>query len=208
MRKIHLLTILVFSVLRMQAQGLSNFFSQKEADIKYMLQQIAALQAYIGYAEKGYSIAQKGLSLISNLKKGEFDLHSAFFSSLSAVNPAVRKYSNVAEIVSYQLSIVKSFEAIIHLKNMSPAETGYLSRVYKNIADDCTRSLSELIDVITDGTYQMKDNERLKRIDEIYAGMKDKYAFAKSFTSEARLLAAQRGNETGETNFLKTMELK
>jgi len=51
----------------------------------------------------------------------------------------------------------------------------------------------------------MKDNERVHRIDNIYADMKDKSAFAQSFTSETSLLSMQRQNELNEVDFLKKM---
>ena len=206
MKHIIILLILAFSFGNGQSQGLSDFFSQSEADIKYMLQQVAALQVYIGYAEKGYSIAQKGLTFIGDLKKGEYDLHSAFFSSLSIVNPGIGKYAKVADIITYQLSIISSFKKVLQVKNMSASEISYLQSVYTNMASACTKSLTALIDIITDNTYLMKDNERVGRIDAIYTDMKDKYAFTQSFTSEANLLAAQRQNELNEINFLKTLE--
>jgi hypothetical protein len=206
MKKIIVIIIIVLSINGANAQGLSNFFSQSEADIKYMLQQIADLQLYIGYAEKGYSIAQKGLTFIGDLKKGEFDLHSAFFSSLSAVNPSVRNYAKVADIISYQLSIISSFKKILQLKNMSPAEVTYLQTVYNNMSDACSKSLTDLINIITDNTYEMKDNERVARIDAIYTDTKDKYVFTQSFISDASVLAIQRQNELYETEFLKSFE--
>jgi hypothetical protein len=206
MKKIIITLIIFVCMAQTKAQGLSNFFSQKEADIKYMLQQIAALQVYIGYAEKGYSIAQKGLTFIGDLKKGEFDLHSAFFSSLSTVNPSIKNYGKVADIISYQLSIISSFKKILRLKNMSPAEINYLHSVYNNMSNACSKSLTDLINIITDNTYQMKDNERVSRIDNIYADMQNKYAFTQSFASDANLLVAQRQSELYETEFLKSLE--
>ncbi len=205
MKKIFTLIILCLGIMQLNAQGLSNFFSQKEADIKYMLNQIAALQAYIGYAEKGYSIAQQGLTFIGDLKKGEFDLHSAFFNSLKAVNPSIANYAKVADIISYQESIIKEFKKILQIKNMSPAEVRYLQLVYNNMSNACTKSLNDLINIITDNTYEMKDNERVHRIDNIYVDMKDKYAFTQSFTSEASLLTVQRQNELNEVDFLKKL---
>jgi hypothetical protein len=206
MKKTVMIAALYFCSLQMKAQGLSNFFSQKEADIKYMLQQIADLQLYISFAEKGYGIAQKGLTFIGDLKKGEFDLHSAFFSSLSTVNPSIKNYAKVADIISYQLSIISIFKKILQLKNMSPAEVNYLQSVYNNMSNACTKSLTDLINIITDNTYQMKDNERVARIDNIYTDMKDKYAFTQNFASDANLLAAQRQNELYETDFLKSLQ--
>jgi hypothetical protein len=206
MKRFFILCILTFCIASARSQGFSNFFSQKEADIKYMLQQIAALQVYIGYAEKGYSIAEKGLHFIGELKKGEYDLHSAFFSSLSLVNPNISKYTKVADIITYQLAIISGLKKIIQVKNMSPAEMSYLQTVSANMSAACKKSLNALINLLTDGTYQMTDNERITRIDALYADMKDKYAFTQSFGSSANLLAAQRQNELDQIQFLKTVE--
>jgi len=49
-----------------------------------------------------------------------------------------------------------------------------------------------LILLITDGSLQMKDDERIKRIDALHAEMKDRYVFEQHFTNEANELAIQR----------------
>ncbi len=56
--------------------------AQFGATTNEMLEQLAALQAYIKVAEKGYTIAEQGLQTIGQIKNGEFTLHSAFVSSL------------------------------------------------------------------------------------------------------------------------------
>ena len=186
-------------------QGLSNFFSQKEADIKYMLAQIAELQTYIDYIEKGYDIARKGLTFIGDLKNGEFNLYNSFFSALKTVNPAIASYSKVADIINFQVSIVSSFKKILQLGNFSTAEISYLKTVYNNMTNGCAESLTELINIITADMYEMKDNERMQRIDALYSDMKDRYSFAQSFYSDASLLSAQRQNENLENEFLKKL---
>ena len=55
-----------------------------------MLDQIVALKALIATAQKGYQIAEDGLHSIRDIKNGEFNLHSAYYASLTAVNPAVK----------------------------------------------------------------------------------------------------------------------
>jgi hypothetical protein len=124
---------------------------------------------------------------------------------LKAVNPAIANYSKVFDIISYQESIIKDFKKILQIKNMNPAEVNYLQTVYNNMSDACTKSLNDLINIITDNTYEMKDNERVHRIDNIYTDMKDKYAFTQSFASEAGLLSAQRSSESNEVDFLKKL---
>jgi hypothetical protein len=183
-----------------KAQTFSEWFRQKKTQIKYLISQIAALEVYDSYLNKGYSIAQNALTSIYDFKKGEFNLHNAFFSSLKAINPDVAKYGRIADIISYQQAIIRNFKQILQTKNMSASEMSYLQSVYNNMTGECTKSLNELIGVITADTYTMKDDERVKRIDAIYDDMKDKYAFSQSFSSEAKLLANQRTSDQNEIN--------
>jgi hypothetical protein len=175
-----------------KAQTFSEWFRQKKTQIKYLIQQIAAYEVLLDYTTKGYHIAQQGLTFIGDMKKGEFDLHTTYFNSLKVVSSSVSNYSRINDIISYENAIINNFKKILLIKNMNPAEVNYLNAVYNNMNSQCNKSLDELIDIVTDDTYSMKDDQRIKRIDAIYYGMKDKYGFSQSFTSETLLLAAQR----------------
>src|SRR5450432_4696186 len=99
MKRLIILNLIIMNSFIVNAQGLSNIFNQKAADLKSMGKQIALLQLYIGWIEKGYSIARSGLTLIGDIKRGELNLHTVFFSSLSSVKPDIKKYSKVAAII-------------------------------------------------------------------------------------------------------------
>src|SRR2546430_17187766 len=71
-------------------------------DAQTMLEQIAALRTYLTAAEKGYQLVENGLHTIRDIKNEEFGLHSAFFSSLSTVNPAIRNMPDVLEVIRIQ----------------------------------------------------------------------------------------------------------
>src|SRR5438093_6658250 len=108
-----LLIILILSTVVMKdcaAQTFSEWFEQKETQKKYLIEQIAALQTYLGYVQKGYSIAQKGLTTISNIKNGEFNLHTDYFNSLRSVNPNIKSCAKVADIIAMQLRIVQAYK--------------------------------------------------------------------------------------------------
>ncbi len=105
--KNYLIILFVLSVSFCQGQTYDEWFRQKKTQKKYLLEQIAALQTYIGYAGKGYSIVTGGLSIIRNIKHGDFNLHNNFFNSISSVNPAIKKYSKVVSIIVMQISIAK-----------------------------------------------------------------------------------------------------
>src|ERR1700688_4752996 len=90
-----------------------------QADIQAMIKQILKLEIYIVDLEKGYKIAREGLTTIGEIKKGEFNLHNIFFSSLQSVNPSVAKYSKITEIILDQLSVVSNFKSLIKRLNNS-----------------------------------------------------------------------------------------
>ena len=66
------------------AQTLAEWTQQNKTQIKYLVEQIAALQAYALVAEKGYSIAKTGLNAIGNIKNYAC-LSSAVIASLNGV---------------------------------------------------------------------------------------------------------------------------
>ena len=181
--------------------------ARAQSDIKAMLKQIAKLEIYIIDLEKGYKIAREGLTTIGEIKNGEFNLHSLFFSSLKTVSPAIARYSKIAEIISDQVSIVQQFKKLLKIQTgFSSTEITYITSVYNHMTDECSKDLNALIAVLTDGEFEMTDDERIKRIDQIYSDMKDKYAFTQHFTIQSSQLIKERNSEVMENNFLKAME--
>ena len=51
----------------------------------------------------------------------------------------------------------------------------------------------------------MKDDERLKRIDDLYTDMQDKYSFAKYFQSSVQTLAFSRAKGINDINTSKLL---
>lgn len=199
-----MLGIYFLSLTSANGQTLAEWTQQKQTQKKYLLQQIAALQVYIGYAKKGYNIANKGITTVRNIKNGDFNLHRDFFSSLKNVNPKISKYIKVADIIAYQVRIIKNtkqtLQGIRETKQFTTEELDYCKRVFDNLLDECVKTIDELLMVITSGELEMKDDERLKLIDKIYTDMQDKYSFCSSFSEEMGLLSVQRMGEQIEIN--------
>ncbi len=178
------------------AQTWQEWFQQKKTQKKYLLQQIAALKIYLNYAKKGYDIANKGITIVRNIKKGDFNLHQDFFGSLKIVNPKIKKYLKLADIIAYQTWIIKrsrhTLQAIQASKQFTTVELDYCEKVFDNLLEECVTNIDELFLVITSNVLIMKDNERIKRLDKIYNDMQDKYAFCSSYSDEMNLLVDQR----------------
>ncbi|MDX5438184.1 MAG: hypothetical protein LPK03_13360, partial [Pontibacter sp.] len=70
-------------------------------------------------------------------------------------------------------------------------------------ADDCIAILSELQSLTTDQIVDMRDDERLQRIDGLYGKMSGNYRFSEAFGRETQLLAISRKREAKEIENLR-----
>src|ERR1700754_3337498 len=84
-------------------------FSQNK--ITVMIEQIAKYEVYLADLKKGYDIVNKGLTLISDIKHGDFDLHKDYFNSLKSVNPQIKGEAKVATILAMQAEILSNYQS-------------------------------------------------------------------------------------------------
>lgn len=189
-----------------RAQGLDEWFNQKKTQTKYLIQQIVALQVYLDYLKKGYNITRDGLNLLSDIKNEEFNLHKDYFNSLQTVTPKILKYSKVAGILSMQITMMKQYHEAWQLVKSSgqftTAECNYIKTVYDNLMENAGKDLDELHLVTANEEMEMKDDERIRQIDNIYKGMQDKYSFLESFSQRVLQLAVSRNRGKAEAKIL------
>ena len=192
MKNFFLIAILCLLSISTNAQTFSEWFSQKKTQKKYLVQQIAALQIYIEYAKKGYSIAKNGLTLVGDLKKGEFNMHSGYFSALKSVNPKIKNYARVADIILLQIQVISNNKRLLRVVRksdiISTSEINYISVVFEKLLEDCSKVTDELIDLTTSGRMEMTDGERLERIDKLFYEMQRKSEFSNDFTNQTLVL--------------------
>lgn len=202
--------LLSLSVCTCNAQTVAgSIFNQSGTQMDYYLQQIAALGVYSKDLTSGYKTVKNGLGNIHDAKNGEFNLHQAYFNSLSSVNPAIRNDPKVNGILNYQNDIDKEFNNVFRQlagsKQVTADESTYIKSVYNNLLAGCNKDLDELSLVITNGKVQMTDDERIKRIDKLYADMQDKSRFAQSFTNKAIVLTIQKAHEQNNAQVLQQL---
>lgn len=171
---------------------------------KMLLEQIAALQVYTGYAKKGYTLARNGLSFIADAKKGELNLHSNYFGSLGKVNPKVRGYLKVIRIITLELEIIKVHKNIlenIHKGDLFHGdELDYIQRTFDHLMDNCAQILGDLQIISTDSKLEMSDGRRIERIEGLYKMMMDNYLFCENFRQEITLMSLWRNKEKKDVN--------
>ena len=172
-----------------------------------MLDQIAALQAYLQVAAKGYHIVEQGLHTIGEIKSGELSLHSAFYSSLQAVSPTVANMAEVAEIIDLEASMLSQFSRKLNGYRgsgwLQPAEVSYINQLYIGIVNNGVELLAALSSLTTDGELGMTDGERMSRILQLDMDTKRQYRLVQTFTNQTDLLTMQRQQEGNDISTLK-----
>jgi hypothetical protein len=196
MKKIIILLGSVLTSISCPAQRPGEWINQQNTQTKYLQQQIALLQVYLGYVQKGYSISQAGLTTIGNSKDREWQLHIAYISSLDKVNPFIRNSPQVAAILSSQFKIQQTCQSTLQQvkqnNHLPPAEFDYIQLVMANLLRESAWDAEELLTVLTANQWKMTDPERLKRVEALYESMLAKQAWAQQFSNEVKVLSSQR----------------
>jgi len=196
MKKIKVMLVAVvvcFSCLTVKAQ------SYELQQLLLDWEKLTQLKEILNDLYKGYEILSEGYTAIKDISEGNFDLHKDFLDGLLQVNPVIKNYKRVADIVYYQTLILKN--ATTSLKNFkssdlfSEDEIKYMSTVYTNLMNGSVKNIDDLLTIITAGELRMSDDERLAGIDRIYNDVQDKLMFLKNFNNGTSVLAAQRKNE-------------
>ena len=190
---------MIFINTALQAQTFKEWFRQKKTQKKYLIEQIAQLKIYLELTEKGYKIAKEGLTMIGDLKRGEFKLHKNYFDSLKVVNPKIADLPKVKWIAAYNGEVKNVCSTCLSKRglsdNLSSDELAYLRAVFDRVNGDCDKIQVTLKELITDGNWAMTDDERTKRIEALYQQTLFNLTFSKAFCNESTVLAAARMKE-------------
>ena len=157
----------------------------------------------------GYKILNKGYTAVKDISQGNFNLHKNFLDALLDVSPAVKRYKRIADIISYQLRMVKEYKsAFAQFKEddqFTPEELEYIGKVYGGLLKKSLQGLEELFMVMTAGELRMSDDERLQSIDRVYEGIVDRFSFLKEFNNNTAILSLQRKGERAEVEVSRKM---
>jgi hypothetical protein len=186
-----------------KAQTFAEWFSQKKTLIKYLTQQIAALENFESDVKKGYAIATSGLGNIGGITGAEYQLHQNYFGSLKAVNPAVKNNPDLAAITQYTQAISTNFNSVNGLNGLDNDTQTYIRQVANAVVQDCNHDLAELKPVVSDGQIGMTDQERIAKLHEIYEHIKDKYVFTQHFCNSVKILQQQKSQDKQSLQTLK-----
>jgi hypothetical protein len=197
-----LFLILCFAI---KAQAQSDELQQLLLNIEKLTQ----FKAILSDMKKGYQIYQEGYSSISNLSKGNFNLHNIYLTGLMAVNPAIRNNPRVNQIISQQQDIISEYKRYARLfrqsGTFSSKELDYIANVYSQLVKQSDTNIDDLASVTTAGQLRMSDDDRLRGIDRIYSSSSDQLQFLRFFNRQAVMLSLQRSKDLNDARVLKRL---
>jgi DNA repair ATPase RecN len=173
------------------------------------LEKLAQFKQILSDLKKGYEIVSVGYNTIKNISQGNFNLHKDFLHGLMQISPTVKNYKRVADIINYQIIIVKEYKRAFgrfkNDKNFNSQELEYLNRVYNNLFKQSLKNLEDLTTVVTANKLRMTDDERLKSIDDIFNEIQDKVMFLRNFNNNTTILAVQRAKERNDAETIRNI---
>jgi len=172
---------------------------EKLSQLKNILQQM----------KEGYNVISRGYNSVKNIANGNFNLHEAFIDGLLLVNPEIKKYGRVKEIIEYQAKIVSEYRSAFRTfkrsGNFSESNLKYFGSVYDLLLKQSLNNLDDLTSVITSSDLRMSDEERLKAIDRIFVDTQDKLVFLRYFNRQCSLLNLQLAKEKADIQSLQQL---
>jgi hypothetical protein len=181
--------------------------SQEAQQLLLNVEKLSQLKNILSDMKRGYTVISKGYNSVKNIAQGNFSLHEVFLDGLMLVNPEIKKYRRVADIISYQKDIITEYKSAFNRfkssSNFSSREIDYLGNVYRQLFDQSMDNLDELFTVITSSKLRMSDDERLQAIDRIFADTENQLVFLRSFNKEASILNLQRQREKSDLKTTK-----
>jgi hypothetical protein len=188
------------------AQGVVGFFTQKQTQTQYLVQQIAALKVYAGYIKQGYKVVDGGLNAIGKWKDGHLDLDKAYFNALESVHSKVKAEAqlilNAHSAFEKQIAGIRSFTRRSDILEMFEKEFS------EDLLTGSQKTLNNLytdLEQVLDHSYKMTDDERLRRVEQISFRASKLFEFIKKFGQDIRKLEIQKKQEAKDVKVLKEL---
>ncbi|WP_201747952.1 TerB family tellurite resistance protein [Chitinophaga vietnamensis] len=179
------------------------------AQLALNIQKLSQLKKILQNMYNGYRIVSKGYNTVKDLAHGNYQLHEVFLNGLYTVNPAIKNYKRISDIIRYQGQIVRQYKIAFNTFRSSGLfgmeDIDYMAAVYGHLTKESLKNIEELVLIVTASKLRMSDDERLEGIDRIYAEMQDAWLFLCNFNNKARMLALQRAKTNNDIEAIKAL---
>lgn len=192
-----MLLVAVLAAQGLMAQTFSEWFRQNKTQLKYLSEQIAALEEYISTMHAGYSIAGAGLGAIDTVISVDLDINFAHFNYFKEVSPGVRGNARIAGIRQLLKLLPVIADGIAAAGPLQPVGAIDWSRFAPQIAASIEEGAAEdevwLEAALENGLLLMSDEERESEIDKIDRDVRAKTESALTMLAELQANSIKPG---------------
>lgn len=199
-----IMIVCFFMSLRGSGQTWVEWTRQQETQAVYLREQIAALKVYIELGRQGYALYQDGLTLLGDIRSGEFQLHQDYFASLSAVPARFRKLPQLQDIQAWHAQVRIMRRA---LRELPPGrERVSVQALFDALVQQGRGFVDQSVLLGQDGRYQLSDAQRVRQLASVHTEMSALYSFARSVYLDAFAITGQQEREIRDLRILRGLQ--
>lgn len=196
----------LFFLVYLSSQSPVRAQDQEIQQLLLNVEKLDQLREMLDQMKDKYQILTRGYDRVKSLTEGNFKLHEVFLDRLVKVNPRVKSYYRVTQIVEMQVLLTKGIGEMkkeFSLRDLvSGSDVNFLTEVSSSFGKSSLRNLEELLLVLSDNQLQMDDAERIHAIDRIHMDMQNLFHGLGKFSLEADQLLEMRAYRNKDTQTL------
>ncbi|RIW12109.1 hypothetical protein D0X99_19845 [Algoriphagus lacus] len=173
------------------------------------VEKLDQLRAMLDNMRDKYQIISKGYEKIKGISQGNFELHEAFLDRLVKVNPKVKSYYKVGEIIQLQLRLIRGISKTRQEFRLGDflmdQEYAQVDRLFEVWSQSSLHLMEELMLILSDNQLQMDDWERIVAIDRVHASVLQLTKGVSSFSNSMAQLGEMRKMKSGEIQTLQLL---
>jgi hypothetical protein len=156
-----------------------------------------------------YQILAQGYQQIQQINQESFEIHSLFLDRLVKVNPQVRQYYKIAEVLGMQVRLFEGMKQEFRGLNLNEMIAGeelqYLEKAFSGFRKNSWNNLEEMALILSDNQLQLTDSERIKGIDRIHLNMNRLLEDFNSLSLTMDQIGKNRKYQQGDLKSLKSI---
>jgi len=181
----------------------------KQADIAVQKAQNVVLGLQNAQKEIENQLSQLKLGEIGDWEQKIKDIYSEYYTELWKVKTAISYFKEITDIIAQQQRLVTEYKQAFSLfkqdKHFTPAEINYIYSVYTGIINQSTKSLDQIILVLTSFSLQMSDASRLALIKQASRDIQQQTDDLRKFNNQTAQVSLQRSKDQQEINTIKSL---
>jgi hypothetical protein len=191
---------------------LSLGLKAQDQEVKQLLlnvEKLNQLRDILEQMKAKYQILAQGYQQIQQINQESFEIHSLFLDRLVKVNPQVRQYYKIAEVLGMQVRLFEGMKQEFRGLNLNEMIAGeelqYLEKACSGFRKNSWNNLEEMALILSDNQLQLTDSERIKGIDRIHLNMNRLLEDFNSLSLTMDQIGKNRKYQQGDLKSLKSI---